>query len=138
HSDIVVMTDSDITFPKNWLKIVEKAFSDSEADAVTGIVRYQDALPIINWVTWACDQVYQPEGVGRLITKEYVLNGGNSAYRRSVLEAVNGYVNKPKDLLEDRFMSKQITEGGYKIKFVRNMKVWHSFRRFSKEGWRGY
>ena len=138
HSDIVVNTDADITFPHNWLQLVENAFQDQNVAAITGIVRYNDALPIINWVTWACDQVFQPEGVGRLMTKEYVLNGGNSAYRRSVLEAVNGYLGKPEGMLEDRYMSSQIQTRGYKIKFVRNLKVWHTFRRFNKDGWRGY
>jgi glycosyltransferase involved in cell wall biosynthesis len=138
HSDIVVNTDADITFPRDWLQLVEKSFEDPEVAAITGILRYNDALPIINWVTWACDQVFQPEGVGRWMTKEYVLTGGNSAYRRSVLEVVNGYLGKPEGILEDRYMSAQIQERGYKIKFVRKLKVWHTFRRFNKEGWRGY
>lgn len=138
HSDIVVNTDADITFPHDWLQIIEKAFADSEIAAITGIVRYNDALPIINWVTWACDQVFQPEGVGRMMTKEYVLNGGNSAYRRTVLEVLNGYLGKPEGVLEDRYMSSQIQSHGYKIRFVRNLKVWHTFRRFNKDGWRGY
>ena len=138
HGDIVVNTDADIIFPHDWLQIVEKAFADTEISAITGIVRYNDALPIINWVTWACDQLYQPEGIGRLTTKEYVLNGGNSAYRRTVLEALNGYADKPEGVLEDRYMSSQIQDHGYKIRFVRNLKVWHTFRRFNKDGWRGY
>ena len=138
HGDVIVNTDADITFPDDWLQIVEKTFADPDLAAITGIVRYDDALPFINWVTWACDQVFQPEGVGKLITKEYVLNGGNSAYRRHVLEALNGYADKPKGVLEDRYMSSQIQGHGYKIRFVRNLKVWHTFRRFSKDGWRGY
>jgi glycosyltransferase involved in cell wall biosynthesis len=137
-SDIVVMTDADITFPPDWLQIVEQAFTDPSVDAITGIVRYNDTSPVINWITWICDQLYQPEGVGRLMVKEYVLNGGNSAYRRRVLEAVNGYADKPRDLLEDRHMSHKIQSAGYKISFVRNNKVWHTFRRFKKEGFRGY
>lgn len=138
HGDIVVNTDADIIFPANWLQIIEDTFAQPDVDAITGIVRYYDALPIINWVTWITDQLYQPEGIGRLITKRYLLNGGNSAYRRRVLEAVDGYLGKPQDLLEDLYMSKQLEEGGYKIKFVRNLKVMHTFRRFNKDGWRGY
>jgi hypothetical protein len=30
------------------------------------------------------------------------------------------------------------SEGGYKSRFLRTLKVWHTFRRFKKEGWRGY
>jgi glycosyltransferase involved in cell wall biosynthesis len=138
-SDIVAMTDADICFPGDWLEIIETNFqNDPEVQAITGIVRYPEAPAFINWVTWICDQLYQPEGIGKFITQEYVLNGGNSAYRRSALEAVNAYLNKPTDLLEDRYMSRQMHEANFKIKFVRNLKVWHSFRRFEKDGWRGY
>lgn len=138
-SDIIAMTDADICFPSDWLEIIEASFQDdSEVQAITGIVRYPEAPAFINWVTWICDQLYQPEGVGKLITTEYVLNGGNSAYRRSALEAVNGYLDKPVGELEDRYMSRQMHEANYKIQFVRHLKVWHSFRRFEKDGWRGY
>jgi glycosyltransferase involved in cell wall biosynthesis len=137
-SDIIAMTDADIRFPPDWLQIIEESFRDSDLAAITGIVRYPEAPFFINWVTWVCDQLYQPEGIGKFITKEYVLNGGNSAYRRKALEAVNGYLGKPEDMLEDRFMSHQIHEANFKIKFVRHLKVWHSFRRFEKDGWRGH
>ncbi len=136
-SDIIVMTDADIMFPADWLRIVEDTFQDEGIDAITGIVRYHDANALINGVTWLCDQLYQPEGIGKLMTDQYVLNGGNSAYRRRVLEAVDGYLGIPADALEDRYMSQQIHDAGYTIRFVRNLKVWHTFRRFNKDGWRG-
>ena len=136
--EIVANTDADITFPSDWIAIIDKTFQNPDIDAITGIVRYDDAPAFINWVTWACDQLFQPEGIGKLITKEYVLNGGNSAYRRSVMEAVNGYLDRPANVLEDRHMSHQIQSNGYHIEFVRDLKVWHTFRRFSKDGWRGY
>lgn len=138
-SDIVAMTDADIQFPADWLEIIEAQFStDAELQAITGIVRYSDAPAFINWVTWISDQLYQPEGIGKFMTKEYVLNGGNSAYRRTALEAVNGYLNKAPRTLEDRHMSAALHKANYKIKFVRNLKVFHTFRRFAKDGWRGY
>lgn len=136
--DIIAMTDADIRFPEDWLEIIEASFEDQEVGAITGIVRYPEAPKFIDWVTWVCDQLYQPEGIGKMITKEYVLNGGNSAYRRSTLEVVDGYLGKPDDVLEDRHMSHQIHEANIKIIFVRELKVWHSFRRFEKDGWRGY
>lgn len=136
--DIVVMTDADITFPPDWLHIIESSFADESVDAITGIIRYNDAHPVINWVTWISDQLYQPEGIGKLITKEYNLTGGNSAYRRRVLEAVDGYTGKPKDVLEDRHISSKVQRAGYTVCFVRQCKVWHTFRRYKKNGWRGY
>src|SRR5262245_39034111 len=40
HGDVIVNTDADITFPANWLQIIEKAFADPDLAAITGIVRY--------------------------------------------------------------------------------------------------
>jgi glycosyltransferase involved in cell wall biosynthesis len=137
-SDIIVMTDADITFPANWLQIVEREFADSSLDAITGIIRYSDAHPVINWATWISDQLYQPEGIGKLMTREYNLTGGNSAYRRRVLESVNGYIDKPKEMLEDRYISGKVQSAGFRVRFVRHNKVWHTFRRYKKNGWRGY
>jgi len=138
RSDIIVITDADILFPPEWLQQYETAFADPSVDAITGILRYNDAPAIINWMTWISDQLYQPEGIGRLMTKEYVLTGGNSAYRRTMLEAVDGYLNKPPDMLEDRHMSHKIQSAGYKVIFARQIKVWHTYRRFQKEGLRGF
>jgi glycosyltransferase involved in cell wall biosynthesis len=138
-SDIIAMTDADIQFPIDWLEIIETTFqNDADVQAITGIVRYPKVPAFINWVTWICDQIYQPEGIGKFITEEYVLNGGNSAYRRTALESVNGYLDKSPDVLEDRYMSHALQEADFKIQFVRDLKVWHTFRRFEKDGWRGY
>lgn len=138
-TDIVVMTDADITFPVDWLQIIENSFtSDPELSALTGIIRFSDAPAFINWATAATDQFFQPQGIGKWLNSLYILNGGNSAYRRSVLEAVNGYADKPANMLEDRYLSQRIQERGYKVRLVMQNKVWHTFRRFQKDGWRGY
>jgi glycosyltransferase involved in cell wall biosynthesis len=138
--DIIVTTDADITFPVDWLQIVERAFADPNVGAITGIVRYDDAHPIANWVTVLTDIFFQPQGIGKLLNPkgEIYLNGGNSAIRRKLLEAANGYLGKANHEFEDRYMSDQIRKVGGTIHFVGKLKVWHSFRRFKKDGWRGY
>jgi|GEM_PF-3461849 len=138
-TDIVVMTDADITFPADWLQIIERAFCDDlSLHALTGTIRFDDTPAFINWATAATDQFFQPQGIGKWLNSLYILNGGNSAYRRSVLEAVNGYVGKPAHMLEDRYLSQRIQENGFKVRLVMENKVWHTFRRFQKDGWRGY
>jgi glycosyltransferase involved in cell wall biosynthesis len=138
-TDIVVMTDADITFPSDWLHIIERSFNDDpDLSALTGIIRFDDAPAFINWATAGTDQFFQPQGIGKWLNSLYILNGGNSAYRRHVLEAVNGYADKPRDMLEDRYLSQRIQERGYKVRLVMQNKVWHTFRRFQKDGWRGY
>jgi hypothetical protein len=80
----------------------------------------------------------QPEGLGKLVTKTYHVNGGNSAYRRSALEAVNGYLDKPQGTFEDLHIAAKLQASNFVIRFVRRNKVLHTFRRFNKDGWRGY
>jgi glycosyltransferase involved in cell wall biosynthesis len=118
-TDIVVMTDADITFPHDWLHIIERSFLDDPSlDALTGIIRFDDAPAFINWATAGTDHVFQPQSIGKWFNSLYILNGGNSAYRRSVLEAVNGYADKPREMLEDRYLSQVIQERGYKVRLV--------------------
>jgi len=137
--DIIVTSDADIRFPRQWLQIYESQFKQHpEIAAMTGPVRYYDALFFINWITWIFEKINQPEGIGRFFTKRYNINGGNSAYRRSALLAVNGYLDKPNGIFEDMHMAAKLQDAGYQIRFVANNGVWHTFRRFNKDGWRGY
>ncbi|HLY27623.1 MAG TPA: glycosyltransferase family 2 protein [Aggregatilineales bacterium] len=137
--DIVVTTDADIRFPNKWLQIFEEEFAvHPDVAAMSGPVRYYDALPFINWFTWFFEQINQPQGIGKLFSNTYHLNGGNSAYRRLALEAVNGYLDKPRDLVEDMHIQAKLSAANFALRYVRRNKVWHTFRRFNKDGWRGY
>jgi len=138
-TDNFVMTDADITFPTDWLHIIETAFQDDpQLEALTGIIRFDDAPAFINWATLGTDYFFQPQGIGKWFTSMFILNGGNSAYRRRVLEAVNGYADMPPNTLEDRYMSEALQTRGYKVALLMKNKVWHTFRRFKKDGWKGY
>ena len=137
--DIIVTTDADIRFPGQWLQLYEQAFSaQPDVAAISGPVRYYDALAFINWMTAFFEYINQPEGIGRYFTKEYHVNGGNSAFQRSALEAVNGYLDKPKGTFEDMHIAAKLQANQQKIRYLRDNKVWHTFRRFNKDGWRGY
>ncbi len=129
HGDLIAGTDADITFPADWLQRIAAAFEDPAVGAVTGITRYNDALPIANWATrWGDDNR----------RKLQTLCGGNNAVRRAILEAVDGYRDKPDGAFEDQYVSQKILDAGYSIKFDDDLLVWHSFRRFKGQGWRGY
>jgi len=130
-SDIVVTTDADITFPPDWLEIIAQKFSDPAINAVTGICRYTDAYAIANWVTGVNDEQ-------RAKAEHTHLNGGNSAVRRHILDEVDGYKGKPINDFEDQWLSQKIQQAGYHIRFMPDIKVWHTFRRFNKEGIWGY
>ncbi len=131
HSDVIASTDADTTFPDDWLEIIERQFAEPDVVAITGIIRFKDALPIINIMNgWVENQWIKSGGTH--------LHGPNSAVRRHVLEEIDGYVGKSHDEFEDRYLSKKIVAAGYKIRFVRKLKVWHTFRRFNKDGLWGY
>ena len=137
--DIIVATDADIRFPTKWLQIYEEEFNARpDIAAMSGPVRYYDALPFINWSAYFFEKGSQPEGFGKLFTKTYHVNGGNSAYRRSALEAVNGYLDKPIGTVEDLHIAAKLQDAHLSIRFIQRNKVLHTFRRFNKDGWRGY
>ncbi len=138
-SEIVVATDADILFPPGWLQNYERAFeAHPDVVAMTGPVKYYDAPLFINRFAWFFELTNQPEGIGRLFNKMYHVNGGNSAYRRSALEAINGYLDKPDNAFEDRYVSAKFYHAGYKLRYLWRNPIWHTFRRFKKLGWRGY
>lgn len=138
-SDIVVTTDADIRFPPQWLqKYEEVLLARPEISAFTGPVRYYDALFFINWVTAFFERTNVPEGIGKRWSERYYVNGGNSAYRRTALEAVDGYLDMPKGTFEDRFISTKLQDANFQVRYAWNNPVWHTFRRFNKDGWRGY
>jgi glycosyltransferase involved in cell wall biosynthesis len=138
-SDLVVTTDADIRFPTHWLRNYEKAFLEQPGyAAMSGPVRYYDALFFINWLAALFEMSNQPEGIGKFFTKRHNVNGGNSAYRREALLAVNGYLDKPKGIFEDQHISGKLQDAGYNIHWFPGNPVQHTFRRFKKDGWRGY
>jgi glycosyltransferase involved in cell wall biosynthesis len=130
-TDIIASSDADITFPPDWLEIIERHFQNPETNAITGIWRYTDALPFINWVTaWAEEN--------RLKTGEWQLFGANSAIRRPILEEIDGYVGKPSEAFEDQYITQKLETAGYRVQYLLELRVWHTFRRFNKEGLTGY
>src|SRR5579859_3306595 len=137
--DLIATTDADIRFPPRWLQIFEEEFAaQPDIAAMTGPVRYFDALPFINWFTWFWEQFNQPEGIGKWFSKEHHLNGNNTVYRRTALEAVNGFLDKPPKILEDMHIGAKLRAGHYGLRYIRRNPVWVTFRRYKKDGWRGY
>ncbi len=115
--DVIVTTDADIRFLPKWLQRYEEAFNaQPDVDALSGPVRYYDALAFINWMSACFEYTDQPEGIGRFFTKEYHVNGGNSAFRRSALEAVNGYLDMPKGTFEDRYIAAKLQSANHQIR----------------------
>src|SRR5258708_28835514 len=51
QNGIFPMTDADISFPKNWLQLIQKHFTNPAIQAITGICRFNDAFPVVNLVT---------------------------------------------------------------------------------------
>ncbi len=129
--DVIASTDADITFPADWLERIERRFEDAATQAITGVWHYTGALPFINWTNDYFNRLSFKAG-------EWQLFGANSAIRRHVLEEIDGYAGKPVDAFEDQYITRKIEAAGYKIQYLLDLRVWHPFRRFSKEGLTGY
>jgi hypothetical protein len=44
----------------------------------------------------------------------------------------------PKGTFEDRHISTKLQDANFQIRYLWKNEVWHTFRRFNKDGWRGY
>lgn len=127
--DIIVKTDADAYYPPQYLQTVEAYFtSHPRAVAVTG--------PILNADRdWGISLLYIFGTLGnfliRLIRGYPILLGPNSAFRRPILEHVDGY-RSDRLALDDQLISKKIHDAKGGIAFVPAVQNYHSSRR-----WRG-
>ncbi len=130
-SDIIASSDADITFPPDWLARIEQQFADPQINAITGTWRYTDALPVVNWTSaWAEEN--------RIKTGQWQLFGANSGIRRKILAEIDGYADKPAEAFEDQYITQKLEAAGYRVEYVREIQVQHTFRRFNAQGLRGY
>lgn len=130
RGDIIVSTDSDCVFPSDWLTNIYVAFSgDLDAVAVFGPFEYG---PKPHWgraystiLFKTVEYFYSIKG--RLI---YVA-ASNSAYRKSILEAIGGYNTKLAQGGDEFDLLKKLRRKGKTIYLPEN-RVSTSSRRLNK------
>jgi GT2 family glycosyltransferase len=118
RAPIVAFTDDDCEPAPGWLKSIVGAFADPGVDLVQGAVAAHPDDGAVGGVFARTIEVHTP-------TPTYP--NANLAYRRSVLERVDGYDS----LLasgEDTDLAWRVLESGGHAQFVPEALVWHAVR----------
>ncbi|MDP6906047.1 MAG: glycosyltransferase family 2 protein [Candidatus Thalassarchaeaceae archaeon] len=135
-SDFVFFTDDDVWIPEDWVSNLVRWFEKDEVAGVGGPnfappderstfwQRVIDVTFCSKWVTAGTN--YGNRGDQQL-TPANQLPGVNAAYRKSVLDEVNGF-DKGAIGCEDAMMDYRIEQAGYKLWQDRDAIIWHRRR----------
>lgn len=127
---VVLLTQDALPMDNQWAEHLMQPFEDERVAAVCGRqVAYPDAR--------AYEQAFRafryPEhsrswgfsdipGMGM---SAFLISNVCAAYRRSAYDAVGGFVH-PIPTNEDMLMAAQLLEGGYRLSYSAEARVWHS------------
>lgn len=133
QGEIVLSTDADAIVPHNWVEEITSCFDNRKIIAVTGTCFINDC----DWLTNTLFNFLQPLGMSgyRLIFGHYWLSGFNFAIRSNEYLQSGGF-DENLNAIEDIDLSFKIKKIG-KIKFLNNLPVLFSGRRFKKNGLMG-
>lgn len=126
--DILAVTDSDTSPEPDWLEKIVAAFNDEKVVAVTGSVRYKDAGPLGNFLTYPFYSLFL--WINFLVGKPH-LTGTSLAMRRSTYLKAGG--------LDTRYRISADVEIGLRLKsfgkvlFLPSLSVVASSRRWSSQ-----
>ncbi|HET6681170.1 MAG TPA: glycosyltransferase [Gemmatimonadaceae bacterium] len=142
--DLVAFTDDDVRVDRGWLSAIADAFADNAVQAVTGHVA---PAALDTRARRLFEFAYGGMGKGShartwegatldnasRITTQHVGVGANMAFRRTVLEAVDGFdpaldVGTPSHGAGDLDMFHRLLEGGHTIRYEPRALVWHRHR----------
>lgn len=126
--DIIFSTDADTILPQDWIERFMKYFQDQKVVAVTSLCNI-DATSRFDKAVFRLIQRTANEG-HRIALGHYWLSGFSYAIRRDIY-IKSGKIDKSLDALDDIELGRRVRKFG-KIKFVRDLPVLSSNRRFKK------
>lgn len=126
--EVIFSTDADTILPQDWIERFMKYFQDKKVVAVTSLCNIDEPSPIDNAV-FKFFQRLTNEG-HRIALGHYWLSGFSYAIRRDTYIKA-GKIDKSLNALDDVELGRRVKKFG-KIKFVRDLPVLSSNRRFKK------
>jgi glycosyltransferase involved in cell wall biosynthesis len=126
--EIIFSTDADTILPQDWIDRFMECFKDKEVVAVTSLCNIDEPSPIDKAVFAFFSRIAN-EG-HRIALGHYWLSGFSYAIRRDVYIKA-GKIDKSLNALDDVELGRRVKKFG-KIKFVRDLPVLSSNRRFKK------
>lgn len=131
--EILVFTDADSLYPRDWLARIVWQFSrksGKDVVAVVGPIRPLERGTLHRFM-FALSTEWLPRITA--LFGFYIAQAPNQAFRRSAFEKVGGYDERLR-MLEDNELPNRIRKVG-KIVFDPAVWVWSSARRYEREGY---
>lgn len=128
QGEVIFSTDADTILPPNWIDPFVRCFSDPEVVAVTSSFKIDDKIDntILRVFNTPTIEMYN------LFIGHYWLNGFSFAIRRDAYVSA-GKLDASMNALDDFEISLRVKRIG-KIKYMRNLYVTTSSRRYEKKG----
>lgn len=127
--DIIIRTDADAVYPKNWLKNIVNHFeNDPKLAACGGSWRSSDGnlfWKITTILGLILADIYFPIFKGYLL-----LLGPDLAIRRSTMVFIDGFISTDPHITDDQLISLKLTQNHLKYRKFSDCYNYHSTRRF--------
>jgi glycosyltransferase involved in cell wall biosynthesis len=123
--DILAFIDADCMADPGWLAAAATAMAQGQAQILGGDVRIALINPTRLTMLEAYESIYAYR-MDRYIAREGFTGTGNLVVRRAVLDAVGPFAGI--GVAEDRDWGQRATRGGYAIRYMPAMKVYHPAR----------
>lgn len=125
--DVIAFTDSDCRLDSKWLRIINKFFLKSKEN----IVALQGNSGVVedNEIAQAIYEKYKKTFFNYVVSNQEErlcarIDTRNCAIRRKVFQSI-GIFNEKMQVWGDAELGQRIVKGGYKIKYVDDMKIYH-------------
>ena len=131
QGELIVFTDADCFFQKDWINKIRKSFQNIKTGAVGGVdLTPQNTTSYFQKASGLLDElrIFPKHGTGNL----FRLRGCNIAYRRDALSECGGF-DERFDVAEETELLYRLNNIGYEIVFNPTIAVYHKRRRSLKK-----
>lgn len=123
--DIIILTDVDCVYPKNWLKKINQIFQNTKINVITGsylpFQHVKNALAEFNRIRGGYKLVNFPDGEIVIGNK---LSGGNSAFRKEIFYKKIGKFDETLKTGEDKILGIKFNEKGELLYYFRDIYIY--------------
>ena len=113
--DIIIMSDADCTFPKEWIHTIKHAYSNPEIGMMAGFtsIHTTTAFHHLQDMEWLMNHTLASAAMS--LGHPLGCFGNNLSIRKSVYEAVGGYEGIEFSVTEDLQLLTKVSQAGYGI-----------------------
>lgn len=126
--DIIILTDVDCMYPKNWLKKINEIFQNTKINVITGLSlpfqHVNNSLAEFNRIRVGYKLVNFPDGQIIIGNK---LSGCNSAFRKEIFCKKIGSFNETLKTGEDKILGIEFNKKGEELYYFRDIYIYTEY-----------